>query len=155
MNNKIIVDSLKQTLALAEAIGKQLQPGMILTLEGDLGAGKTTFTKGLAKGLDIKRNVNSPTFTIVKEYEGRLPLYHMDVYRLENGYEDMGLEEYFYGDGVCVIEWASMITDILPKERLEIKIYRKSDTQREIELTPMGKSYEFINEVFKNVCTSN
>ena len=153
MSNKIIVDSLKQTLAIAEAIGKELQPGMILTLEGDLGAGKTTFTKGVAKGLDIKRNVNSPTFTIIKEYAGRLPLYHMDVYRLENSYQDMGLEEYFYGEGVCVIEWASMITDILPKERLDVKIYRKSEMSREIELMPVGKSYEFINEVLKNVCT--
>ena len=151
MSEKIIVKSLDQTLALAKYLGQQLKAGMILTLEGDLGAGKTTFTKGLAKGLEIKRNVNSPTFTIIKEYEGRLPLYHMDVYRLENGAEEMGLEEYFYGEGVCVIEWASMIADELPKERLDIKIYRTSDTERTIEFLPIGKPYEFISEVLDNV----
>ena len=108
---------------------------------------KTTFTKGFAKGLDIKRNVNSPTFTIIKEYQGRLPLYHMDVYRLENGAEDMGLDDYLFGDGVCVVEWASMIEDILPKERLDIKVYREGENDRRIELTPVGEFYESIREV--------
>ena len=116
-------------------------------ITGFLGAGKTTFTKGFAKGLDIKRNVNSPTFTIIKEYQGRLPLYHMDVYRLENGAEDMGLDDYLFGDGVCVVEWASMIEDILPKERLDIKVYREGENDRRIELTPVGEFYESIREV--------
>ncbi|RXD25303.1 tRNA (adenosine(37)-N6)-threonylcarbamoyltransferase complex ATPase subunit type 1 TsaE, partial [Acinetobacter baumannii] len=92
--------SVEETQKVAYAIGKWVKSGMILTLEGDLGAGKTTFTKGLAKGLDIKRNVNSPTFTIIKEYQGRLPLYHMDVYRLENGADEIGLDDYLYGEGV-------------------------------------------------------
>ena len=143
----IKTNSVEETQLLAEKIGGWVQPGMILTLEGDLGAGKTTFTKGFAKGLDIKRNVNSPTFTIIKEYQGRLPLYHMDVYRLENGAEDMGLHDYLFGDGVCVVEWASMIEDILPKERLDIKVYREGENDRRIELTPVGEFYESIREV--------
>ena len=147
MSDKCEIKSLEQTLILAEKIGKRLTSGMVLTLEGDLGAGKTTFTKGLAKGLEIKRNVNSPTFTMIKEYEGRLPLYHMDVYRLKNSLEDIGLEEYFYGEGICVIEWASIIEDILPKERLDIKIYRTGETERLVEFIPMGETYEFISEV--------
>ena len=132
---------------MAEKIGRWVQPGMILTLEGDLGAGKTTFTKGFAKGLDIKRNVNSPTFTIIKEYQGRLPLYHMDVYRLENGAEDMGLDGIPLLENYFVVEWASMIEDILPKERLDIKVYREDETSRRIELTPVGEFYESIREV--------
>ena len=103
--------------------------------------------KEFAKGLDIKRNVNSPTFTIIKEYQGRLPLYHMDVYRLENGAEDMGLDDYLFGEGVCVVEWASMIEDILPKERLDIKVYREGENDRRIELTPVGEFYESVKEV--------
>ena len=124
MKHVIKTQSVEETQKVAYAIGKWVKSGMILTLEGDLGAGKTTFTKGLAKGLDIKRNVNSPTFTIIKEYQGRLPLYHMDVYRLENGADEIGLDDYLYGEGVCVIEWASMIEDLLPNERLDIKIFR-------------------------------
>ena len=136
MKHVIKTQSVEETQKVAYAIGKWVKSGMILTLEGDLGAGKTTFTKGLAKGLDIKRNVNSPTFTIIKEYQGRLPLYHMDVYRLENGADEIGLDDYLYGEGVCVIEWASMIEDLLPNERLDIKIFRDGEFERRIELLP-------------------
>ena len=147
----IEINSVEDTLSLAQKIGECLMPGMVLTLEGGLGAGKTTFTKGIAKGLDIKRTVNSPTFTIIKEYEGSIPLYHMDAYRLEQGYGDMGLEDYFYGEGVSVIEWASMISPILPKERLDIKIVQKGESRRLIEFVPHGKDYEFIREVLEYV----
>ena len=142
MKHVIKTQSVEETQKVAYAIGKWVKSGMILTLEGDLGAGKTTFTKGLAKGLDIKRNVNSPTFTIIKEYQGRLPLYHMDVYRLENGADEIGLDDYLYGEGVCVIEWASMIEDLLPNERLDIKIFRDGEFERRIELLPIGYEYE-------------
>ncbi len=147
MTYKIRTTSLEQTQDIAYKIGKWVSNGMILTLEGDLGAGKTTFTKGLAKGLGINRNVNSPTFNIIKEYQGRIPLYHMDVYRLESGGDDIGLDDYLFGDGVCVIEWASRIEDLLPMERLDIKIFRKGENQRCIELTPIGKNYETIGKV--------
>ena len=147
MTYKIRTTSLEQTQDIAYKIGKWVSNGMILTLEGDLGAGKTTFTKGLAKGLGINRNVNSPTFNIIKEYQGRIPLYHMDVYRLESGGDDIGLDDYLFGYGVCVIEWASRIEDLLPMERLDIKIFREGENQRCIELTPIGKNYETIGKV--------
>lgn len=134
-----------ETKDIARYIGGKAFPSMVITLEGDLGAGKTTFTKGFADSLDVKRNVNSPTFTIIKEYnKGRLPLYHMDVYRLSNSDEDLGFDEYFYGEGVCVIEWASIIKDLLPEERLDIFIYLKGETQREIEIKAYGNRYEEV-----------
>ncbi|GAA0344329.1 tRNA (adenosine(37)-N6)-threonylcarbamoyltransferase complex ATPase subunit type 1 TsaE [Oceanobacillus oncorhynchi subsp. oncorhynchi] len=135
----------KDTQDFAYRLAEKLQPNDVLTLEGQLGVGKTTFTKGLAQGLDIKRNISSPTFTIVKEYRGRLPLYHMDVYRLENSMEDIGFDDYFFGDGVTVIEWASFIEDFLPKERLDIKLHYTEDAdQREITLTPFGEHFEQV-----------
>jgi tRNA threonylcarbamoyladenosine biosynthesis protein TsaE len=132
----------EETMSLAEKLGTILQPGDVLTLAGDLGAGKTTFTKGLAKGLGITRTVNSPTFTIIKEYKGRIPLYHMDVYRLEDSDEDLGFEEYFSGDGVCVVEWAVFIEDYLPEERMELVISHKGENEREFQIKPIGKRYE-------------
>ncbi|SFK48023.1 tRNA threonylcarbamoyladenosine biosynthesis protein TsaE [Halobacillus dabanensis] len=122
--------STDETQAFAEKLGQRLQSGDLLTLEGDLGAGKTTFTKGLGKGLGVKRTINSPTFTIMKEYKGRVPFYHMDVYRLEESDEDLGFDEYFEGDGVTVVEWAQFIEDFLPEERLEITIRYIDDSTR-------------------------
>lgn len=133
-----------ETMFFARSLAEKLQPGMVLTLNGDLGAGKTTFTKGLAEGLGIKRNVNSPTFTIIKEYQGRLPLYHMDVYRLEGSEEDLGYDEYFEGDGVTVIEWAERIADRLPSERLDLTIRRTGENDRTITLEPVGDRYVSI-----------
>lgn len=145
---EIVSKKAEDTEKLAKKIAQFLKPQDIILLDGDLGAGKTTFTKGLALGLGIKKNVKSPTFTIVREYhEGRLPLYHMDVYRLENGAEDMGIDDYLFGEGVCVVEWASMIEDILPKDRLDIKVYREDEMSRRIELTPVGEFYESVREV--------
>ncbi len=120
-------------MKLARKLGERLQAGDVLTLEGDLGAGKTTFTKGLGQGLDVKRTINSPTFTIVKEYEGRLPLYHIDAYRLEDSEEDIGFEEYFQGDGVTVVEWAQFIQEYLPERRLDLTITYLDESGRFIE----------------------
>ena len=121
----------------------------MITLEGDLGAGKTAFTKGLALGLGIQKNVNSPTFTIIKEYQGSIPLYHMDVYRLEDSYEDLGFEEYFNGNGVTVIEWAHLIEEQLPIERLNIFIYHQGNDSRKIVVKPAGERYEQLcKEIF-------
>ena len=118
---ELLISSIEETERLAHTIASLLQPGDVLTLEGDLGAGKTTFTKGLAKGLGIQRTVNSPTFTILKQYEdGRIPLNHMDVYRLGDQAEDLGWDELFYGESVTVIEWAHLIQDELPENRLDI-----------------------------------
>src|SRR5690606_41019074 len=109
-----------ETMEFGQHLATKLQAGDVITLDGDLGAGKTTFSKGLAKGLGVKRTVNSPTYTIVKEYRGRIPFYHMDVYRLEDQDEDIGFDEYFNGEGVSVVEWSKFIEDFLPNERLEI-----------------------------------
>ena len=104
------LNHLDETFQFAEKLSQYLKPGDVIGLEGDLGAGKTTFTKGIAKGLGIKKNINSPTFTIIKEYTGgKYPLYHMDVYRLDDSMEDLGFDEYFHGDGITVIEWAHLI----------------------------------------------
>lgn len=136
----------EQTQQFAEKLAKLLQPGDVIALEGDLGAGKTTFTKGLAVGLGIKRTVNSPTFTIIKEYHGTMPLYHMDVYRVENEFEDLGFDEYFSGDGVTVVEWAHLIGDQLPTENLKIFLYHDHENGRKIELQPSGSRYEQLCE---------
>lgn len=143
---KYISRSPEETAELAKKLAKLLQPQDVLALEGDLGAGKTTFTKGIAEGLGIKKTVNSPTFTIIKEYKGTLPLYHMDVYRLEDSDEDLGFEEYFAGNGVTVIEWAHIISDFLPDEMLTIRISHHKDGSREFKFLPKGKRYEQLCE---------
>lgn len=115
----------KETFDLAEKIGKEAEAGLVITLNGDLGVGKTVFAKGLAKGLEIDEDINSPTFTIVQVYdEGRLPLYHFDVYRIGDISEmdEIGYEDYFYGDGVTLIEWANLIEEILPSKLKKITI---------------------------------
>lgn len=120
----------EETFALGRILGRAARPGEIYTLSGDLGTGKTVLTQGLAAGLDITEPVNSPTFTIVQEYrDGRLPLYHFDVYRIGDIEEmdEIGYEDYFYGDGVCLIEWAELIEEILPKKRYRIRIEKDLD----------------------------
>ncbi len=115
----------EETFALGEKLGREAKPGQIYTLNGDLGTGKTVFTQGFAAGLGITEPVNSPTFTILQVYEeGRMPFYHFDVYRIGDVEEmdEIGYEDYFYGDGVCLIEWANLIEEILPEEYTEIRI---------------------------------
>ncbi len=117
----------EETFNLGRSLGERAQAGTVYCLDGDLGAGKTVFTQGFAAGLDIEEPVNSPTFTILQVYdEGRLPLYHFDVYRIGDVEEmdEIGYEEYFYGSGVCLIEWASLIAEILPTEAVHIRIER-------------------------------
>ena len=118
-------NSAEDTFAFGQKLGREAVPGEIICLDGDLGVGKTVFTQGFAAGLGIDDYVNSPTFNIVKEYEGgRLPLYHFDVYRIgdPSEMEEIGYEDYFYGDGLCMIEWANLIEEILPERRSEVTI---------------------------------
>ncbi len=118
-------NSPRETYALAKQLGETAEPGAVFTLTGDLGVGKTVFAQGLAAGLGIEEPINSPTFTIVQVYdEGRLPFYHFDVYRIGDVEEmdEIGYEDYFYGDGVCLIEWAELIGEILPQKRTQILI---------------------------------
>ena len=122
-----VIDSFcaKDTYELGEKIGQMAKPGMVISLTGDLGVGKTVFTQGVAKGLGIEEPVNSPTFTIMQVYEeGRLPLYHFDVYRIGDIEEmdEIGYEDYFYGEGVCLIEWADLIREILPEQMCRVTI---------------------------------
>ncbi len=141
---KIHVGSLDETKALAHRLALLVAPGDIITVEGQLGVGKTAFAKALGEGLGVKGHITSPTFTIVKEYEGEIPFYHMDAYRLEHAEEDIGFDEYFYGSGVTIVEWAQFIADFIPKERLEVKMYYVEDEQREWVLRPIGKHYEHL-----------
>jgi tRNA threonylcarbamoyladenosine biosynthesis protein TsaE len=127
-------ESEEETRMLARKMAALLKPGDVLALEGDLGAGKTAFAKGVAEGLGIRDAVDSPTFTIVKEYDGRLPFYHMDVYRIESADEELGLEEYFYGDGICLVEWASRVASHLPDEAVWIRLTAEEDGRRRIEI---------------------
>lgn len=145
MNKTIRIEGLSEMEALANQLSKHLFPGFVLCLEGDLGAGKTTFTKFLGKGMGITDTINSPTFNILKIYEAELPLYHMDVYRLDGIGADYDLEEYIYGEGVCVIEWYHHILDSLPEERLIMEIDIVSDTARVIRMEATG-TYEDILE---------
>lgn len=150
MEKKIIINDVEEMKQLGEKIGKLAFPNMVITMEGDLGAGKTTMTKGIALGLGIKQIVNSPTFTIMKTYEGRLNLYHLDVYRINDPYSDFELEEYFENDGVCVIEWAKQISPILPNEFLQIEIIDLGDNKRQLTLLSNSEKYnEVIKEVLK------
>lgn len=137
----IETNSTKETFELGVRIGQNCTPGEVYTLIGDLGVGKTVFTQGLAKGLKIEEPISSPTFTIVQVYEeGRLPFYHFDVYRIGDveEMEEIGYEDYIYGQGVCLIEWANLIEEILPKERKEIVIEKdleKGFDYRKITIT--------------------
>lgn len=140
----------EETFVFAKKLASMLQENDLILLEGDLGAGKTTFTKGIAAGLGIRRTVNSPTFTIIKEYHGRLPLFHMDVYRIQDSYEDLGFDEYFEGGGVTIVEWSKMIQEQLPPDYLEVTIIHQGDQIRKLEFNPKGQRYESLcKELFK------
>ncbi len=136
---------------LGRKLGTVIEKGSTLCLTGDLGTGKTHFAKGFAKGLGIKDNITSPTFTIVNEYdEGRLPFYHFDVYRVNDIDEilQVGFEEYVYGQGVTLIEWADMIEAILPEELIHVKIEKtENPDERKITIRSFGKEYDFLEEL--------
>ena len=149
MDYKITSRSIEETMELAENIEAEKFPGMIICLDGELGSGKTVFVKGFAKSLGIIDNITSPTFNIVKEYQsGEMPLYHMDVYRLEENDNSIGFKDYFNSDGISIIEWAELIEEVLPEERLDIKFVVIDENTRIIKLTPHGEKYEdLINYV--------
>ena len=144
MNKIIEIQSLQETIDLGKKLGRLLRPGMMITLNGDLGAGKTTFTKGIGQALGIERDNNSPTFTILKQYQGIYQLSHFDAYRLEGQSDDLGFEEIFDSDDICVIEWPEFIEDILPENRLDITILRQGPQQRQFVFRPNGNIYEDI-----------
>ena len=149
MDYKVRTYSEEETIELAQNIESEKFPNMVICLQGDLGSGKTIFTKGFAKAMEVEEEITSPTFNIIKEYtSGELPLYHMDVYRLDGKVEDLGIEEYYTKGGITIIEWADMIPDYLPEKRLDIKIKNSNEDEnkRTIILTPHGSKYEEVCE---------
>ena len=146
----IDVPDLETTTALGKSLGPLLFPGAVVALIGPLGAGKTTFTRAVAEGLGVKNlaAVNSPTFTLIHEYPARLPIYHFDAYRLAKPeeFEGLGIDEYFGGEGVCLVEWADKFLELLPEERLEIRIERVSEIERKWVLIGIGERHEELVE---------
>jgi len=149
----ITVETLEETLTLGAILGKLAQPGDVYCLLGELGAGKTALAQGIGHGLGIEQHINSPTFTLIHEYQGRLPLYHMDLYRMcsvEEG-EELGLTEYFWGQGLCVVEWPQVAAELLPEDILEVSITFR-DEVREFNLTAHGlRSQQIVKEVSRVV----
>ena len=145
MEFKYTVYDEKETIELAQNIESEHFPNMVICLNGDLGSGKTVFAKAFASSMGIDE-ISSPTFSIIKEYVGELPFYHMDVYRVENNVENLGISEYFEKNGVTIIEWADMIKEYLPKERLDIKIKVTGENTRLVVLKPYGEKYMSICE---------
>ncbi|WP_207694543.1 tRNA threonylcarbamoyl adenosine modification protein YjeE [Enterococcus sp. DIV0212c] len=151
----ILINDIEEMEALAKTIGLVADPGDTIILSGDLGAGKTTMTKGIALGLGIDQMIKSPTYTIIREYQqGRLPLYHMDVYRIENGADDLGLDEYFEGDGLSVVEWGKLLGEFLPTDYLDITIAKDSEDmeKRLLSIQAIGAQAEhFLKRIQKKV----
>lgn len=154
---RIIVNNLKDTEKLGRIIAKCLEKGTVICLDGELGAGKTSLTQFIADEFGVKEHIVSPTFTIIKEYEGKLPFYHMDVYRIgsEDDMYELGFDEYIYSEGVTIIEWADLIRGILPQERINIKIIRIDDRKRGINIEGEGPVYEKLLKELKNENTFN
>lgn len=147
MKKHIVTNCVDETVDLGKKIGSLLEERSLICLRGDLACGKTTFTKGLALGLEIKEVVNSPTFTILKTYYGRIPLFHIDAYRLLDNPYDLGFEELIDDNGVVVIEWFDYLKDILDSEYLEINFKHIAEKSREMEFIAHGQKYEKILEV--------
>jgi len=143
MNYKFTSRNEQDTLEIAENIESEKFPNMVICLEGELGSGKTVFVKGFANALGLEETITSPTFNLVKEYpNGELPLYHMDVYRLEGTCENVGFDEYFSKGGVSIVEWSDLICDCLPEEKLVIKFKVIDENTRVLVFEPHGKQYE-------------
>lgn len=154
---KLTVCNLKDTEEIGKIISHCLEKGTVLCLDGDLGVGKTALTQFMAREFGVDEYITSPTFTIIKEYQGRLPFYHMDVYRIdsEDDMYDLGYDEYIYSEGVTIIEWSHKIIGMLPEERINIEIQRVSDQSRLMIVDGKGKAFEKLAEELKkyeNTC---
>lgn len=136
--------SAEETISLGKKIGSKLKKGDIIAMQGTLAAGKTTITKGIAQSLGISEDITSPTFCLISEYYGKIPLYHMDVYRLDgtDDFINLGVDDMLYGDGVCIIEWSEKIMDELPKNTIILRIMPQEDGSRKIELENFNENIE-------------
>jgi tRNA threonylcarbamoyladenosine biosynthesis protein TsaE len=153
---QLTTSSVEETEVLGEKLGELARPGMLVLLTGDLGAGKTAFARGVARGLGVEGPVTSPTFTLVEEHQGKIPFYHLDVYRLNDPEElvDIGYEEYTDGDGLCLIEWGDLVREWLATEQLEIKINGVGE-RRTLTFIPQGSQYEqLVKELTESVAAS-
>lgn len=148
----MIIQNEETLIAWGEKLGDLLDVGDVLILSGDLGAGKTTFTKGLARGLGIDQMIKSPTYTIVREYEGRLPLYHLDVYRIDGDSDSIDLDAFLFGEGVTVIEWGELLEDALPDDYLHVTLYHEEQGRR-LELAAFGPRSQELMEAWKDAAT--
>jgi tRNA threonylcarbamoyladenosine biosynthesis protein TsaE len=146
MQYKFTSNSENDTIELAQNIESEKFPNMVICLEGDLGSGKTLFTKAFAASMGIEENITSPTFNIIKEYQADMKLFHMDVYRLSEIKQDLGIPEYFKKKGITIIEWSDLIPDLLPKHRLEIKMKIINENTRIFIIEPFGEDYEDLCE---------
>ncbi|MBE6148867.1 MAG: tRNA (adenosine(37)-N6)-threonylcarbamoyltransferase complex ATPase subunit type 1 TsaE [Firmicutes bacterium] len=147
MNFKYTSKNENDTMTLAQNFESEKFPNMVICLDGELGSGKTVFVKGFARALGIEDNITSPTFNLIKEYDsGELPLYHMDVYRLEEGDESVGVTEYYNKGGITIIEWSDIIKDKLPEERVEITFKFVDENTRVLYIVPYGSVYEELCE---------
>jgi tRNA threonylcarbamoyladenosine biosynthesis protein TsaE len=154
---ELISHSPEQTQEFGASIGELCQPGDVFLLEGTLGAGKTCLTQGIAWGLGIKEYAASPSFVVVRELHGRLPLYHVDLYRLDQIEEiaELGLDDYLYGKGVCVVEWAEKGLSVLPSEHMLIQLSYLSDDERKLQLKPYGeRNKEILAQLNKTLARS-
>lgn len=152
MEYKITTRDERETIQIAQNLESEKFENMIICLDGDLGSGKTIFTKGFAQALGIEENITSPTFNIIKEYlNGEMPLYHMDVYRLDGKIDGVGIEDYFKKDGVVIIEWADTIQSYLPEERLDIKFKVIDENTRLLIFKPRGQNMKkFVRQYYEN-----
>jgi tRNA threonylcarbamoyladenosine biosynthesis protein TsaE len=149
---EFLLSRVEDTIELGKKIGSLVKAGDIICIDGGLGSGKTHLTKGIAIGLDIKEYITSPTFTIVNEYDGRLKLYHFDVYRVNDPdeIESIGFDEYIFGDGVSIIEWANLIEELIPEEHVQInisKVPEKGENYRIINIEYFGERYDYLKEI--------
>ena len=153
MNIELLSSSAEATFEYGRTLGEFLQPGDVIALSGDLGAGKTCFVQGVAMGAGVqeKSQVTSPTFTLIQEYQGRFPIYHFDVYRLNQAEDlyELGFEEYFYGEGITLIEWAERIPSLLPEEHLALSLHIDPDLTRHVRLIAFGEHYENTLRAFR------
>jgi tRNA threonylcarbamoyladenosine biosynthesis protein TsaE len=154
----VTLSTLQHTLALGRIIGAQARPGQIILLAGGLGAGKTTITQAIGRGLEVDERyyITSPTFSILHEYPGRLPLYHMDFYRIidEADLTELGIEEYFHGNGLCVVEWPERLGSLTPDNRLLIRLDITGESSRRATLTPQGPGWESLLDAVADRLTS-
>ena len=152
---QVFTRSPEETRQIGKALGARAQPGHVFLLIGPLGVGKTCFAQGVLWGLGVDEYARSPTFVLVSQYPGRIPMYHIDLYRLDTTAQllDLGLDEYLYGDGVCVVEWADKVRDAFPLEHLEVRMEHVDETTRRLTITTNGSGYDAVLEAAERAVT--